>query len=116
MQSATHDVTGLKPHPHLYANAEWGMWKWEKFGGGCVAEAQQKAFVYAANVRWTAKRYLFGVGTSKKNTFAMLGIHLTRQTPNKPLFGIRSGLPQSRMPRSHSHTDMDIPKHVIALI
>ncbi len=38
-----------------------------------------------------------------------MGVRLTRRMPNKPLFGIRSGLPQSRMPRSHSHTDVDIP-------
>ncbi len=41
----------------------------------------------------------------------MLGVCLTRQTPNKPLFGICSGLPQSRMSRSHSCTDVDIPLH-----
>ncbi len=67
------------------------------------------AFTCAANIRWTAKHYLFGVGTSKKNMFAMLGICLTRPMPNKPLFGICSGLPQSCMPRSRSHIDVDIP-------
>ncbi len=51
-----------------------------------VAEEQQTAFVYAANIRWTAERYPFWVGTSKKNTFAMLGIRLTRRMPNKPIF------------------------------
>ncbi len=62
--------------------------------------------------RWTAGCYPFGVGTSKKNMFAMLGIRLTRQTANKPLFGIHPGLPQSRNPRSHSRTDVDIPTEV----
>ncbi len=45
----------------------------------------------------------------KKNMFAMLGIRLTRRTSNKPLFYICSGSPQSRMPRSWSRTDVDIP-------
>ncbi len=39
----------------------------------------------------------------------MLSVCLTRRMPNKLLFGIRSSSPQSRMPRSHSHTDVDIP-------
>ncbi len=42
------------------------------------------------------------------------GARLSRQLPNKPLFDICSGLPQSRMPRSHSHTDMDIPSYCYA--
>ncbi len=37
----------------------------------------------------------------------MLGIHVTRRTPNKPLFGIRSGSPQSHMPRLR--TKVNIP-------
>ncbi len=65
----------------------------------CVFKAQQTAFVCVANVRWTAERYLFGVSTLEKNTFTMLGIHLTRRTPNKALFGIRS----------HSRADVNIP-------
>ncbi len=32
--------------------------------------------------------------------------------PNKPLFGTQSGSPQSRMPRSRSRTDVDIPSEV----
>ncbi len=51
--------------------------------------------------------YLFGIDTSKKNTFAMLSVRLTTRTLNKPLFSICSDLPQSRIPRSH--TDVDIP-------
>ncbi len=66
----------------------------------------QTAFVCAANITWTAEHYLFGVTTSEKNTFAMLRC-LTMWMPNKPLSGISSDLPQSRMP--HSHTDVDIP-------
>ncbi len=100
---------GLKPHPHLYANAEWNIWKWEKCWCECVAKAVRTAFICAANVQWTAKQYLFGVVISKKNTFAMLGIRLTRRTPNKPLFGICLGSLQSCMPNSCSCTDVDIP-------
>ncbi len=48
--------------------------------------AQRTVFVYAANVRWTVECYLFGVCTSKKNMFAILGIRLTRRMPNKPFF------------------------------
>ncbi len=43
-----------------------------------------------------------------KNMFTMLGARLTRRTPNKPLFGIRSGSSQSLMSHSCSHTDVDI--------
>ncbi len=39
----------------------------------------------------------------------MLDVPFTRQTPNKTLFSICSGSPQSRMPRSRLHTDVDIP-------
>ncbi len=39
----------------------------------------------------------------------MLGVHLTRRMPNKPFFGIRSSLPQFRMPCSRLHADVDIP-------
>ncbi len=56
--------------------------------------------------------YLFEVGTSKKNTFAMLGVRLTRRTTNKPLFGICSDSTQSRMPRLHLRTNVDIPLHI----
>ncbi len=58
--------------------------------------------------------YLFGVGTAKKNTFVMLGVHLTRQMPNKPLFGICLGSPQFHMARFHSHTDVNIPLLVLS--
>ncbi len=75
---------------------------------GHVAVAQWTAFVCAVNVRWTAKHCLFEVGTSKKNTFAMLCVCLTRRTPNKSLFGICSGSPQSCMSRLRSRTDVDI--------
>ncbi len=97
-----------KPHPHLYANAEWGMWNWEKCRCGCVVEAKQIAFVCAANIRWTTKRYLFAVGTSKKNMFAMRGVCLTGWAWNKPRFGICSGLSQSLIPRPCSCIDMAI--------
>ncbi len=50
-----------------------------------VAKAQQTAFVCVANVQRTAECYPFGIGTSKKNTFTMLGVRLTRQMPNKSL-------------------------------
>ncbi len=84
------------------------MWNWEECWCGRVAETQRTVFVCAVNIRWIAKRYQFCVGTSKKNMFGMLGIRLTRRTPNKPLFGFHSGSPQSRMPRSHLCTDVDI--------
>ncbi len=45
---------------------------------GDHTKAQKTAFVYVTNIRWTAECYPFGVGTSKKNTFAMLGV---RQNP-----------------------------------
>ncbi len=80
-----HDVH-VKLHPHLYANAKQSMWKWEKCWCGHVAKAQQTKFVYAANVQRIVECYPFGVGISKKNTSAMLGVCLTRQMPNKPLF------------------------------
>ncbi len=83
------------------------LWNWEKCCE-CVAEVQQTAFICVANVRWTAECYQFGVGTSKINTFTMLGVHLTRRMPNKQLFGICLGSPQSRMPRSHPCTNVDI--------
>ncbi len=73
-------VKCVKQRPHLYANAERGVRKWEKFWCGHVAEAQRTAFVCATNVRWTAEHYPFEVGTSKKNTFTMLGVRLTRWT------------------------------------
>ncbi len=92
-------------------NAEWGIRSWEKRWCGSVAKAQRTVFVCVANIWWTAKRYLFGVGISKKSTFAMLGVRSTRQMPNKPLFGIHSGSPQSCMPHSHLHTDVDTPWH-----
>ncbi len=75
------NVDTLKLRPHLYVNVEWGMGKWEKCWYG-RAEALQTAFVCVANIWWTAERYPFGVSTSKKNIFAMLGVHLTRRTPN----------------------------------
>ncbi len=40
------------------------------------------------------------------------GLSLTRQTSNKLFFSIRSGSPQSRMPRLHPHTDVDIPLYL----
>ncbi len=70
-------------HPHLYANAEWGMHKWEKYRCGCGFKTLQTAFVCAANVRWPVECYPFGIGTSKKNTFEMLGVHLTKRMLNK---------------------------------
>ncbi len=85
------------------------MRKLEKCWCGYVPVALWTTFVCGANVRWTAERYPFGVGTSKKNMFAMLGICLTRWTPNKPLFGIPSGSPPSHMPRLCSHTNVNIP-------
>ncbi len=109
-QTSVHETNfELKLRPHLYANAEWDICYWEKYWCGCVAEAQWTTFICAASIRWIAEYYLYGVGTSKKNTFAVLGVRLTRWTPNKPLFGIHSGACQSRMPRSHSWTDVDIP-------
>ncbi len=81
----SNPIMSLKQCPHLYANAEWGMQKWEKCWCGRVAKAQRTAFVCVANIWWTAK-CLFEIGTSKKNTFAMLGVRSTRWTPNNPLF------------------------------
>ncbi len=67
--------------------------KWEKCWCGRVVEVQRTAFVCAANIRWTGECYLFGAGTSKKNTFVMLDVCLTRPTPKKPLsFGFASVL------------------------
>ncbi len=86
----------LKPRPHLYANAEWGMRKWEKCWCGHVTKVNSIR-LYGKHLV-NSRMLLFRVGTSNKNTFAILGIHLARQMPNKPLFGIRSDSPQ---PRSH---------------
>ncbi len=80
----------VKPHPHLYVNAECSMWKWEKSWCGRVAEGLRTAFVCAANIWWTAERYPFGVGTSEINTSTMLGVCVTRQTTFWHLFGFAS--------------------------
>ncbi len=48
-------------------------------------------------------------GYFKEKHVHNVGIYLTRRTPNKPLFGIHSGSPQSYMPHSRLHTDVDIP-------
>ncbi len=92
----------------MLCECEWGMQKWKKYWCGLVAKAQWTVFVYVANVRWTAKCYLFGVGSSKKNTFAMLGVHLSGQMPNKPFFAHMEhlfGFPS--VPYSHLRTNVD---------
>ncbi len=93
----------LKPHPHLYAKRtqERIMWK-------CRRTAF--AFFRSYGICWqTGKCYPSGVGTSKKNMFAIilmwtythsgsqwitsgtLAHSLVWQTLNKQLFGIRLG-------------------------
>ncbi len=70
----------------IQCECKQGMQKWEKCWCGCVAKAPQTTFVYAAKFWWTAEYYTFGLGTSKKNKFAMLDLRLTRQMTNKPHF------------------------------
>ncbi len=105
----------VNPCSHLYANAEWGMRKWEINVDVDVQLkcCEQYSFVWRTfGAQPNAIHcYPFGIGTSKKNTFTILGAYLIRQTPNKPLFGIRLGSLQSRMPRSH--TDVDIRSQLL---
>ncbi len=61
----------LKLHPHMYANAKRSKNTHET---QClrVGEQHSPSFAYAAYVWRTDKRYLSGVDTSKKNTFAIV--------------------------------------------
>ncbi len=86
---------------------------------------RRTTFAYAVYVRQIGKHYPSGVGTSKKNTFAIIlmwmYIHLgsqritsgtlarslVRRTLNKQLFGIHLYSPRSRMPCLRSRTDVD---------
>ncbi len=122
-QSATSSIHLCGEHS-LYNQTLciWSRYFKEKYirNAGCTfneANVKQTTFWHSfrfvsvplcvVNIRCTTKRYPFGVGTSKKNTFAMLGVHLTRQMSNKLLFGIRLDSSQFYMPHSHLRTDVD---------